>query len=61
MLEPPRDHEYGHRTLFFKDPEGNILEIYADISLNKSKELLLPYSPLDNRSHLRIRKGANNE
>jgi catechol-2,3-dioxygenase len=31
VLEPPRDQEYGHRTLFFKDPEGNILEIYADI------------------------------
>ena len=31
ILEPPRDQEYGHRTLFFKDPEGNILEIYADI------------------------------
>ncbi|MFL5732808.1 MAG: VOC family protein [Chloroflexia bacterium] len=23
--------EYGHRTIFFKDPEGNILEIYADL------------------------------
>jgi len=31
MIEPPRDQDYGHRTLFFKDPEGNILEIYADI------------------------------
>ena len=31
ILEPPRDREYGHRTLFFKDPAGNILEIYADI------------------------------
>lgn len=31
ILEPPRDWEYGHRTLFFKDPDGNILEIYADI------------------------------
>ena len=31
ILEPPRDQEYGHRTFFFKDPEGNILEIYADI------------------------------
>jgi catechol 2,3-dioxygenase-like lactoylglutathione lyase family enzyme len=30
VLEPPHDWEYGHRTLFFKDPEGNILEIYAD-------------------------------
>jgi catechol-2,3-dioxygenase len=31
ILEPPTDKEYGHRTLFFKDPEGNVLEIYADI------------------------------
>jgi catechol-2,3-dioxygenase len=31
ILETPHDQEYGHRTLFFKDPEGNILEIYADI------------------------------
>jgi glyoxylase I family protein len=31
ILEPPRDTDYGHRTLFFKDPEGNILEIYAEI------------------------------
>ena len=31
IIEPPRDQNYGHRTLFFKDPEGNILEIYADI------------------------------
>lgn len=31
ILEPPQDKDYGHRTLFFKDPEGNILEIYADL------------------------------
>jgi catechol 2,3-dioxygenase-like lactoylglutathione lyase family enzyme len=31
ILEPPRDRDYGHRTLFFRDPDGNILEIYADI------------------------------
>ena len=31
ILEPPRDRDYGHRTLFFKDPAGNILEIYAEI------------------------------
>jgi catechol-2,3-dioxygenase len=31
IIDPPRDMDYGHRTLFFKDPEGNILEIYADI------------------------------
>ena len=31
ILSPPTSHAYGHRTLFFKDPEGNVLEIYADI------------------------------
>jgi len=31
ILSPPTSHDYGHRTLFFKDPEGNVLEIYADI------------------------------
>jgi lactoylglutathione lyase len=28
---PPTDQPWGHRTLFFRDPDGNILEIYADI------------------------------
>ena len=31
ILDPPRDQEYGHRTLFFRDPDGNVLEIYAEI------------------------------
>lgn len=31
ILDPVTDHEWGHRTLFFADPEGNVLEIYADI------------------------------
>ena len=31
ILEPPADQEFGHRTLYFKDPEGNILEIYAEL------------------------------
>jgi catechol 2,3-dioxygenase-like lactoylglutathione lyase family enzyme len=30
ILEEPRVQDYGHTTLFFQDPEGNILEIYAD-------------------------------
>jgi len=28
---PVTDQPWGHRTLFFRDPDGNILEIYADI------------------------------
>src|SRR5262245_51240907 len=31
ILDPPKDQPWGHRTLYFSDPEGNILEIYADI------------------------------
>jgi lactoylglutathione lyase len=28
---PPTDQPFGHRTLFFRDPDGNVLEIYAEI------------------------------
>jgi catechol 2,3-dioxygenase-like lactoylglutathione lyase family enzyme len=31
LLSPPTDHSFGHRTLFFRDPDGNLLEIYAEI------------------------------
>jgi catechol 2,3-dioxygenase-like lactoylglutathione lyase family enzyme len=31
ILEPPTDQPWGHRTLFFADPENNVIEIYADI------------------------------
>lgn len=31
VLDPPKDQDFGHRTLFFRDPEGNVLEIYAEI------------------------------
>lgn len=27
----PVDQPWGHRTLFFRDPDGNVLEIYAEI------------------------------
>lgn len=40
ILEPPKDQAhgqgYGHRTLFFRDPEGNVLEIYADIDTRET-------------------------
>jgi len=29
---PPTDQAFGHRTLFFRDPDGNVLEIYAEIA-----------------------------
>ena len=25
------DQSWGHRTMFFRDPDGNVLEIYAEI------------------------------
>ena len=31
MLEPPTNQPFGHRTLFFRDPDGNLLEVYAEI------------------------------
>ncbi len=31
ILDPTTDQALGHRTLFFKDPEGNILEVYVEI------------------------------
>ena len=30
-VSPPQDQPWGHRTLFFRDPDGNVLEIYADV------------------------------
>lgn len=31
ILPGPTDQPWGHRTLFFRDPDGNVLEIYADL------------------------------
>jgi len=32
ILSPPKDLAgWQHRTLFFRDPEGNIVELYAEI------------------------------
>ena len=31
IVRPPTDlPDYRHRTLFFRDPEGNVIEIYAE-------------------------------
>ncbi|MGQ0814034.1 MAG: VOC family protein [Gemmatimonadota bacterium] len=32
MLEALEDRSSGHRTIFFRDPEGNVLEIYAELA-----------------------------
>ena len=31
IIAGPTDQAFGHRTLFFRDPDGNVLEIYAEI------------------------------
>ncbi|HVZ30541.1 MAG TPA: VOC family protein [Asticcacaulis sp.] len=31
LVYPVTDQPWGHRTLFFRDPDGNVLEIYAEI------------------------------
>jgi hypothetical protein len=31
IVSPPTDQPFGHRTLFFREPDGNVLEIYAEI------------------------------
>jgi len=31
ILDLPNDQPRGHRTVYFADPEGNILEVYAEI------------------------------
>lgn len=31
LFSPPTDQVWGHRTLFFRDPDGNLLEVFADI------------------------------
>ena len=33
VIEAPTNQDWPHRTLYFKDPENNILEIFADIHL----------------------------
>ena len=31
IVSGPTDQPFGHRTVFFRDPDGNVLEIYAEI------------------------------
>ncbi|MEO0429699.1 MAG: VOC family protein [Pseudomonadota bacterium] len=37
VIEPPTDQDWPHRTLYFRDPENNILEIFADIHLQETR------------------------
>ena len=31
LLSPPTDQVFGHRTVFFRDPDGNLLEVFAEV------------------------------
>ena len=31
LLEPPADQVFGHRTVFFRDPDGNLLVVFAEL------------------------------
>jgi catechol 2,3-dioxygenase-like lactoylglutathione lyase family enzyme len=31
LVSPPTNQPFGHRTLFFRDPDGNLLEVYAEV------------------------------
>jgi lactoylglutathione lyase len=31
LVQEPTDQAFGHRTVFFRDPDGNVLEIFADL------------------------------
>ena len=31
LASPVTDHTFGHRTIFFRDPDGNVLELFAEI------------------------------
>ncbi len=31
LVSPPTNRDFGHRTLFFRDPDGNLLELFAEI------------------------------
>jgi catechol 2,3-dioxygenase-like lactoylglutathione lyase family enzyme len=31
LVAPPTDQVFGHRTVFFRDPDGNLLEVFAEI------------------------------
>ena len=31
LTHPLTDYPFGHRTIFFRDPDGNVIEIFAEI------------------------------
>jgi lactoylglutathione lyase len=37
IISGPTDQPFGHRTVFFRDPDGNVLEIYAEIERQNAR------------------------
>jgi lactoylglutathione lyase len=40
VLEGPVDQGSGHRAVFYRDPEANIVELYADVAEQNAERLL---------------------
>ncbi len=32
IFDPPKDQDWGHRTVYFSDPEGNLLEFFCPLT-----------------------------
>jgi catechol-2,3-dioxygenase len=37
VLEGPQDRGSGHRAVFYRDPEANIVELYADVAVQNAE------------------------
>jgi catechol 2,3-dioxygenase-like lactoylglutathione lyase family enzyme len=44
-ISPPTDQTFGHRTLFFRDPDGNLLEVFAEILVTERGTSALGFGP----------------
>jgi catechol 2,3-dioxygenase-like lactoylglutathione lyase family enzyme len=46
LLSPPTDQVFGHRTLFFRDPDGNLLEVSPTSSCRQVTRFMATMSPV---------------
>jgi catechol-2,3-dioxygenase len=49
VVDGPMDRGTGHRAVFFRDPEGNIVELYADVAVQKAACFLRHRRPLQEK------------
>jgi Glyoxalase/Bleomycin resistance protein/Dioxygenase superfamily len=42
LLSPPAGQAFGHRTLFFRDPDGNLLEVITVFAARAMSDLSPP-------------------